>query len=321
MSTRSTGCRLPFPSSRRPPQPQPALDRRHGHRDLRLHAPAVRARRRSLFAGHRPADREPDRQPDGRPGDGAGGRHAALPAGADRARPQGRVPQGIRRADEEGLPAGQGRRRVYEIADVPPLDKKYKHDIDVVVDRIVVRPDIATGWPTASRPRSAGRRAGIAEFADKPLPNPPKQPARQQIAQRTHERMSFRRNSPARSPASPFRDRAAAVFLQQPVRRLPHLRRARHPAEASTPALSCRTSLSLRDGAIAPWAKTVNTSPYYTQTLEALGKHYGFKMTDAVERPAEKVQDAILYGTGDEAITFVYDDGCAPTRRRRPSRA
>jgi excinuclease ABC subunit A len=40
----------------------------------------------------------------------------------------------------------------HEIADVPALDKKYKHDIDVVVDRIVVRDDIATGWQTVSRP-------------------------------------------------------------------------------------------------------------------------------------------------------------------------
>ncbi len=91
---------------------QPALDRRHGHRDLRLHAPAVRARRRPLFAGDRPADREPDRQPDGRPRAGAAGGHAALSAGADRARPQGRVPQGTRRAAEEGLPARQDRRQV-----------------------------------------------------------------------------------------------------------------------------------------------------------------------------------------------------------------
>jgi hypothetical protein len=65
---------------------QPALDRRHGHRDLRLHAAAVRARRHTLFAGHRPADREPDGQPDGRPHHGAGGRHPALHPRAGRAR-------------------------------------------------------------------------------------------------------------------------------------------------------------------------------------------------------------------------------------------
>ena len=50
---------------------EPALDRRHGHRDLRLPAPAVRARRRALFAGDRPADREPDRFADGRSRAGA----------------------------------------------------------------------------------------------------------------------------------------------------------------------------------------------------------------------------------------------------------
>ena len=91
---------------------QPALDRRHGHRDLRLYAAALCARRHSLFAGDRAADREPDREPDGRPRAGAARRHAALSAGADRARAEGRIPQGFRRAAEEGLSAGQGRRQV-----------------------------------------------------------------------------------------------------------------------------------------------------------------------------------------------------------------
>ena len=91
---------------------EPALHRRHRHRDLRLPAPAVRARRRALLAGHRPADREPDRAADGGPRADAAGGHAALPAGADRARPQGRVPQGAGRAAEEGLPARQGQRPV-----------------------------------------------------------------------------------------------------------------------------------------------------------------------------------------------------------------
>ena len=91
---------------------QSALDGRHRHRDLRLHAAAVGARRRALFAGDRAADREPDRVADGRPGDGAARGHAALSAGARGARPQGRVPQGARRVHEEGLPAGQDRRQV-----------------------------------------------------------------------------------------------------------------------------------------------------------------------------------------------------------------
>ena len=91
---------------------QSALDGRHRHRDLRLHAAALGARRRALLAGDRAADREPDRVADGRPGDGAARGHAALSAGAGGARPQGRVPQGARRVHEARLPAGQDRRQV-----------------------------------------------------------------------------------------------------------------------------------------------------------------------------------------------------------------
>ena len=84
-------------------QPQSALDRRDRHRDLRLHAPAVGAGRRALFARHRPADRGADRLQHGRPGDGAARGHAALPARPGRARAQGRIPQGTGRVAEGRL--------------------------------------------------------------------------------------------------------------------------------------------------------------------------------------------------------------------------
>ena len=89
-----------------------ALDRRHRHRDLRLHAAVVGAGRRALFARHGPSDRKPDRLADGRPRAGAAGRHTALSAGAGGARPQGRIPQGTRRISQEGISAGQDRRHL-----------------------------------------------------------------------------------------------------------------------------------------------------------------------------------------------------------------
>ncbi len=169
---------------------QSALDRRHGHRDLRLPAPAVRARRRALLAGHRPADREPDRVADGRPHHGDARRHAALPAGADRARPQGRVPQGA-----AGAAASKGFQRVkvdgklYEIDEAPALDKKYKHDIEVVVDRIVVQPDLGN------------RLADSIETALEPGRGPRRRRERRQ--RRAHGLLG--QASPARSRASPSR--------------------------------------------------------------------------------------------------------------------
>ena len=62
-----------------------------------------------------------------------------------------------------------------------------------------------------------------------------------------------------------------------------------------------------RENAILPWGKT--SSPYYMQTLEALARHYKFSIDAPWRELPEKAQHAILYGTGDEAMTFVYDDG------------
>jgi excinuclease ABC subunit A len=77
----------------------------------------------------------------------------AAAAGPRRARPQGRVPQGVRRVAEARLPAAEGRRRVLSIEDAPALDKKFKHDIDMVVDRIVTKAGWNSATPTASRRR------------------------------------------------------------------------------------------------------------------------------------------------------------------------
>ena len=93
-------------------QPQPALDRRHRHRNLRLYAPAVGAGRRALFARHRPADRGAAGQPDGRPGDAAARRLAPLSARPGRPRPQGRVSQGAGRMAEGRLHPRPHRRRI-----------------------------------------------------------------------------------------------------------------------------------------------------------------------------------------------------------------
>ncbi|MFN3548682.1 MAG: excinuclease ABC subunit UvrA, partial [Mesorhizobium sp.] len=66
-------------------------------------------------------------------------------------------------------------------------------------------------------------------------------------------------------------------------------------------------NLSLRDGAVAPWARS--SSPYYGQTLDALGKAYGFKLGDRWKDLPEAARNAILHGTGSKQIAFAYDDG------------
>jgi excinuclease ABC subunit A len=74
--------------------------------------------------------------------------------------------------------------------------------------------------------------------------------------------------------------------------------------------------LSLRKGAIAPWAKS--TSPYYTQTLEALAKHFRFTLDTKWKDLPAKAREAILYGTGETPVRFVYDDGLRSYETRKP---
>ncbi len=75
--------------------------------------------------------------------------------------------------------------------------------------------------------------------------------------------------------------------------------------------------LSLREGAIAPWSRS--TSPYYGQTLEALARHFKFSHDHALEEAvAERAQDVILYGTGEEDVAFTYDDGLRSYRTKKP---
>jgi excinuclease ABC subunit A len=74
--------------------------------------------------------------------------------------------------------------------------------------------------------------------------------------------------------------------------------------------------VTLKAGAIAPWAKS--TSPYYMQTLVALSKHFGFPLTKPWRDLPEKAQRVILYGTGEEAVRFAYDDGLRSYEVNKP---
>ena len=73
---------------------------------------------------------------------------------------------------------------------------------------------------------------------------------------------------------------------------------------------------TLRKGAIAPWAKS--SSPYYIQTLTALAKHYRFTLETKWKDLPKKTQDAILYGSGEDEIKFVYDDGLRGYTTKKP---
>jgi excinuclease ABC subunit A len=237
----------------------------------------------------------------------------------------------------------------YEIAEVPALDKKFKHDIDVVVDRIVVRGDIASrladSFETALELADG---IAVVEFADKPkapaphpVPLPMGEGTPSQRAQPDSlsqgERAGVRGAKPPKSSAPEperivFSQRFACPVSGFTIDEIePRLFSFNNPFGACPkcdglgtelkfePALTVPdASLSLAKGAIVPWARTGNTSPYYTQTLQALAAHYEFSMNTPWSKLPKKVQDVILFGSAGEVIPFTYDDGMRTYTTKKP---
>jgi len=194
--------------------------------------------------------------------------------------------------------------RFYEIAEAPALDKNVKHDIDVVVDRIVVRPDmsarLADSFETALQLADG---VAIAEFADST------EQARIIFSAKfacpvsgfTIEEIEprlFSFNNPY--GACPACDGLGTELFFEPDLVVPD------------------ENLSLARGAIVPWARTSATSPYYQQTLESLARAYRQPMTKPWKSLPEDFREVVLYGSGEDEINFTYDDGVRQYSTSKP---
>ncbi|MDP2621158.1 MAG: excinuclease ABC subunit UvrA [Hyphomicrobiales bacterium] len=276
----------------------------------------------------------------------------------------------------------------HEIAEAPSLDKKFKHDIDVVVDRIVVRGDIAARLADSLETAlELADGIAVAEFADAPAkaarqdPSPdlrsdpplsgegeeeapppergrlkegvisadkPAKAARQDPSPdlRSDPPLSGEREEEA-PPPERGRMKEGVISAAKPDRLIfsqkfacpvsgftiseiePRLFSFNNPFGAcpacgglgAEPKVDASLvvpdgTLTLRRGAIAPWARS--TSPYYLQTLQALASHYGFSMTGPWAELPELAREAILFGTGEEPVTFTYDDGVRAYQTTKP---
>jgi excinuclease ABC subunit A len=235
----------------------------------------------------------------------------------------------------------------YEIADAPALDKKFTHDIDVVVDRVVVRPDIgqrlAESFETALH---LAEGLAVVEFADSPSSSPGRAEGARPGDPASSKKMD-RRVKPGDDTGASGK-KVAKIHDKSGPERLVFSEKFACPVSGFTipeieprlfsfnnPFGACPTcgglgveqridaslvipdpEATLRRGAIAPWAKS--TSPYYTQTLDALGKHYRFTLDTKWKALPKKVQEAILHGSGEEEIKFVYDDGLRSYSTKKP---
>jgi len=189
---------------------------------------------------------------------------------------------------------------LHEIDEVPALNKKVKHDIEVVVDRVVVRPDLGTrladsietalqladGLVFAENADSGARATFSAKFAC---------PVSGFTIDEIEPRL-FSFNNPF--GACPACDGLGTQMYFDPQLVVPD------------------AAKTLRDGAIAPWANT--SSQYYDQTIDSLARHYNFSVTEPFRDLQQMVRDAILFGSGDDKVTMRYDDGTRAYETTRP---
>ncbi|HZS64293.1 MAG TPA: excinuclease ABC subunit UvrA [Xanthobacteraceae bacterium] len=243
----------------------------------------------------------------------------------------------------------------YEIAQAPALDKKFKHDIDVVVDRVVVRPDLATrlaesletalhlaeGMAVAefadevTSPRARGEggaRSASGEGASRKSKNADRPPHPDPLpASGESERKETQLAKHAASDANRliFSEKFACPVSGFSIPEIePRLFSFNNPFGACPecgglgveqhidPDLVIPDKSAAVKRAIAPWSRS--SSPYYGQTLAALGKHYRFTLDTKWKDLPKKTQDAILYGSGDDEIRFTYDDGLRAYQTKKP---
>jgi len=188
---------------------------------------------------------------------------------------------------------------LYDVDSVPPLNKKLKHDIAVVVDRIVVRADL--GNRLADSVETALRLSEglcIAENADTGEQTVFSEKFACPVSGFTIAEIEprlFSFNSP--HGACPVCDGLGVKLHFDPALIVPD------------------ETKSLTAGAIAPWSKSF--SRYYNQTLEAVAALYGAKMSTPWNRLKEEVRQAVLFGTS-EPVTFVYEDGTRSYKTTKP---
>ncbi|MBL4813206.1 MAG: excinuclease ABC subunit UvrA, partial [Rhodobacteraceae bacterium] len=179
----------------------------------------------------------------------------------------------------------------YELEEPPTLDKKFRHNIDVVVDRIVIREgletrladslrtalDLADGMAVLEAADEAGERITFSEKFACPVSG---------FTIPEIEPRLFSFNAPF--GACPTCDGLGVELFFDKRLVVPDI------------------TLKIADGALAPWRK--GKSPYFLQTIEAIAKHYGFDKNARWKDLPDDVHKVFLYGSGKEEIKFRYDD-------------
>jgi len=188
---------------------------------------------------------------------------------------------------------------LYDIEKAPDLDKKIKHDISVLVDRIVINSSLGNRL-AESIEAAVNLSNGLVfvEYEDETLPQ----------KFRKTEKLIY---------STKFACPESGFTIEEIEPRLFSFN-SPYGACAECEGIGIKLNVdpnlvipderkSIADGAIEPWAKS--TTLYYAQTLASIAKHYGFSLDEKWKKLPKKIKDVILFGSDEEEIKFNYDDG------------
>ncbi|UWR50823.1 excinuclease ABC subunit UvrA [Phaeobacter inhibens] len=188
----------------------------------------------------------------------------------------------------------------YELDEPPTLDKKFRHDIDVVVDRLVVREGLETRLADSLR-TALDLADGIAILETAPR-------AAEGEEAPEPERITFSENFACPVSGFTIPEIEPRLFsFNAPFGACPECDGLGVELFFDERLVVPDQNLKIYDGALAPWRK--GKSPYFLQTIEAIAKHYQFNKNTKWKDLPNKVQQVFLRGSGDEEIKFRYDEG------------
>ncbi len=198
--------------------------------------------------------------------------------------------------------------KYYQINDFPNLNKKVKHDISIIVDRVVLSSSIGNRLADSVE-TALNLSNGLlnVEYENESLPK----------KFRKIESITF--SSKFSCPESGFTIEEIEPRLfsfNSPYGACEECEGIGSNLNVDPKLVVQDDSKSLQDGAIVPWSKS--SSLYYAQTLASLAKHYKFSLTDKWKKIPKKIQEIILYGSDDEEIKFSYDDNYETYTTKKP---
>src|SRR3954464_8677703 len=260
-----------------------------------------------------------------------------------------------RRELAEWQKAGFTRVRVdgvfYDIEEAPALDKKYKHDLEVVVDRIVVRegiePRLADSFETAlkladglayldpadppSSPLPSGEGAGGGGSAVREMPQTFETPSPSPLpgGEREKSGMKLDFGAPGRIV---FSEKFACPVSGFTIAEIEPRLFSFNAPPAGCPACDGlgeklvfdedlvvpNRALSIKKGAVVPWAKSNPPSPYYMQVLSSLARAYDFELEMPWKDLPQEARDVVLHGTGGRPVTLRFIDGRRSYEVKKP---